>query len=186
MSQIIKNLASGPVPPAVPTSFVTQDGTGVPAANILIVNGASSTENNSNGVISKGGVVGTGTSNELDIVLTNRYQQTTTTVGAVTSTVTLLSALPTGTYTLDMSIAAFATAGGPAGNGYTIVGAVKSVAGVASLVGGAGAQQKDSFEDTVGANAVMGVSGNTITVTVTGVAGVSFDWIVTGTYTFIS
>lgn len=153
-----------------------------PTANNIFLVGGSSTVNDPNGIT----VIGTpGTSTET-FTLTNRYTQSTTTVGATTATVTILSALTTGTYTLDMSVAAFATAGGPAGNGYTIVGAVKSVAGVASLVGGAGAQQKDSFEDTVGANAVMGVSGNTITVTFTGVAAFNFDWTVTGTYVLVS
>lgn len=186
MSQIYKSLTSGPVPPAVPTQFNTQNGNAVPSANILIVNGFDSDENNANGIIVKGGVAGTGTSNEVDVVITNRYSQNSTTTGVSTSTVTILSALADGTYTLDMSVAAFATAGGPAGNGYTIVGSVKSVSGVASLVGGAGAQQKDSFEDTVGANAVLGVSGNDITVTFTGVALFDFNWNVTGTYIYRS
>jgi hypothetical protein len=39
MSQIIKNLTSGPVPPAVPTSFQTDSGVAIPVANILNIFG---------------------------------------------------------------------------------------------------------------------------------------------------
>ena len=46
MSQIIKNLASGPVPPAVPTSFVTDvNSPSVPIANIENVKGGETTAN---------------------------------------------------------------------------------------------------------------------------------------------
>lgn len=41
MSQVIKNLASGPVPPSVATSYVTDSGTAIPAVNILNVLGGS-------------------------------------------------------------------------------------------------------------------------------------------------
>ena len=87
MSQFFQTLNSGnvPIPPSVATSYVTQDGTAVPANNILIVNAFDSTEDNSNGLITKGGVVGTGTANEVDIVITNRLQGTGSTVGAVTA-----------------------------------------------------------------------------------------------------
>ena len=41
MSQVIKNLASGPVPPSVATSYVTDNGTAIPAANVLNVLGGT-------------------------------------------------------------------------------------------------------------------------------------------------
>jgi hypothetical protein len=164
-----------------PIESLTGDSGGpvFPTANNINILGDDSTVNNNNGIT----VVGTPGTSTQTVTLTNRYSQTANTVGAVTATVTILSGLADGTYTLDMSVAAYATAGGPAGNGYTIVGAVRSTSGVATLITN---QQKDSFEETIGANAVMGVSGNTITVTFTGVALFTFDWIVTGTYTFIA
>lgn len=191
MSQIYKSLTSGPVPPSVPTSFTTDvhdnttagPGNAVPAANILQLLGGETDQNNSNGIRTD---ANPNNGNIVLVELTNRFRQTTTTVGAVTSSVTILSALVAGTYTLDMSIAGFATAGGPAGNGYTIVGSVKSDGITASLCGGILAQQKDSFEDVIGANAIMDVSGNTIIVTFTGFAGITFDWLVTGTYILVS
>jgi len=43
MSQIIKNRATGPVPPDVPTSFLLDDGnSAVPAANVIQVHGVGS------------------------------------------------------------------------------------------------------------------------------------------------
>lgn len=93
MSQIIKNLASGPVPPAVATSYQTQNGTAVPISNVLIVDGFDSIENNDNGIITKGGVVGTGTQNEVDVVITNRIVITATTSdgGGQTQTITVMT-----------------------------------------------------------------------------------------------
>lgn len=177
MSQFFLNTTAGPIPPAVPTQFTADDATiGVPVANNFNLFSRETSANNDNGIQTT--TIANGSANHYT-ELTNRFLQTTTTVGAVTSTVTLLSSLLAATYVLDIKVAAFATAGGPDGNGYTIVGGVLSDGITATLLPN---QAKDSFENTVGANAVMGVSGNTITLTVTGVAGITFSWKVTGTY----
>ena len=61
MSQIIKSLLSGPVPPAVPTSFLLDDGnSAVPLANVLIVHGET------------GSTTSLGASNEIIINVENQ------------------------------------------------------------------------------------------------------------------
>lgn len=186
MSNAFLRTNSGNLPPDVPISFETQngtppvaDGTATPAANIIKFGSTSNDTNTTDGIVASG------SSNLVNYALTNRFRQTTTTSNAATSTVTILSALTAGVYVLDVKVAANATVGGPAGVGYTIVGAVRSTAGVAVLIPG---QQRDAFEEagvTTG-NAIVGVSGNTITVTVTGIAAFDFNWLVTGEYILIS
>lgn len=193
MSQIYKTLTSGgPIPPNIPTSFVTDSGTVVPAANVVNINGGTSTVNNSNGI--KVIANPNGSNNEV-IQLTNRATGSVTTTGAISANVITLAlgAVP-GVYTFDISVAGFANAGigSPLGCGFTIVGSVRTTGAAAILIP---TQVVDHFEEgTLGTapqvTSVLSVSGNNALVTVTGksdgVAGFVIDWVATLTYTFAS
>ncbi len=180
MSQAgIINTSSGPVPPAVPTSFITDiNSPSIPIANIENVFGGTSTTNNTNGIQTDG----SSGSNTLTIELTNRAVGSTTTAGAVTSAaITLaLGAVP-GVYTFDITVSGF-NSSTPAGCGFTIVGSIRTTGIAATLVPN---QAVDHFEEAslVTSAAVLAVSGNNALVNVTGVAGLNINWQATLNYT---
>lgn len=76
MSQIYKRITStGPIPPVIPTTFVTQNGNAVPAANILNVLGSA-------------GVSTSGAGNTVTITLTEVAPSYVNVVGPTTYVVT--------------------------------------------------------------------------------------------------
>lgn len=184
MSQAgILSSTTSPPPPDVPTEFETQNGTAVPAANILIVNGIDSTENNANGIITKGGVAGTGTSNELDIVITNRLQGSGTTVNA--GTVDIITFTPTviGTYSIEYRTAAYNTTS-LLGAGYSFFGAIR--------FDGVNSNICDIFDEFVNEEGTMSavdlvvvVSGANVILRSTGYAAQTINWSSVALYTFI-
>lgn len=180
MSQIYKS-ATGSTP-SIPTSFQTQDGTAVPLANVLIVNGEFSEENNNNGIITKGGVVGTGTSNEVDVVITNRLQGTVTTVGLVTSPIITFTPTVIGSYTIECRIAAYNTTS-LIGAGYSLFGTARYDGANSNLCG-----TVDRIVNEEGAmssaNATFTVSGADIVVSGVGYAGQNILWSAVALYTF--
>lgn len=184
MSQAgIVNTSSGPVPPSVPTSIETQNGTAVPSANILIVNGFDSSEDNVNGIITKGGVVGTGTSNEVDIVITNRIQGSVSTSGAATGTIITFTPSVVGTYSLEFRISVFNETS-VLGAGYSMFGAIR--------YDGVNSNICDVFDEIVNEEGTMtnvdisvSVAGANVLLQGTGYLGQEINWGAVGLYTFI-
>jgi len=176
MSQIYKDRSTGPVPPSVPTSLETQDGTAVPLANVLIVNGIDSTENNINGIITKGGVAGTGTQNKVDIVLTNRATGAVTTTDATPITIITFNCGATpGVYTIVGSISGFNSTVASGGS-YQFIAGVRTTGAASILIA---SQISDIFEEAgmAASDISVSASGNDFLVTVTGIAATNISWI---------
>ena len=187
MSQIYKPLtSSGPIPPIIPTNFQTQDGTAVPAANILIVNGFDSDEDNANGIITKGGVVGTGTANEVDVVLTNRITGAATTTDGVTPQT--VYSFPLGgapaTYLLEVRIVGFNVTDNLSA-GYTSYRVLRTTGAAATEINATPGIISEETTMT-GVLVVNGVSVNDATLTVTGLAGKVINWIALTTYIMVT
>lgn len=148
-----------------------------PTANNINVVGGSSTVNNPLGIT----VVGNpGTSTET-FTLTNRFNGSATTVGATTANVITfaLGATP-GAFFFSFGVAVF-NASTPAGAGYETYTTVRTDGATATIIG-----DTDSIthEDAalVATNAQVVVSANNVIFQVTGVAGLTIDWVVVGNY----
>ncbi len=180
MSQIIKSLLSGPVPPQVPTEFVTDDGTAIPAANILNVNGIDSTENNDNGILTR---ANPDLSDNLEIIISNRLFGTVTTAGLTTSAISTFSPTVIGTYSIEYRVSAYNTTSS-LGAGYSVFGTMRFDGVNCNLCG-----TPDKIVNEEGAmsaaNATMTVSGGSVSVNGVGYLGQTINWAAVGLYTFI-
>ena len=190
MSQFFINSAglTPVIPPNVPTSFVTDNGTVIPAGNVVNINGGSTSANSPNGILIIANP--TGSNNEV-IQLTNRLSGSGTTTDATpTPIITFpLGAVP-GVYTFDIVVAGFAKvgAGTPLGCGFTIVGSVRTDGTTATLIP---TQVVDHFEEGALGVApqvlgVLSVAGNFAFVQVTGKVGYNINWNSIMNYVFVS
>jgi len=183
LSQIYKSSLSGPLPPSIRTSFVTDDGTAIPAANVLDVLGVDSTENNVNGIITRDHP---NLSNNLEIVVTNRLQGAVTTVGAVTSPIITFTPTAVGVYAIEVRVAAFNTTS-TLGGGYSCFGTAR-FDGVNSTICGT-MDRIANEEGTMGtpgnANVTMTVSGANVLFNGVGYALQTINWFAVGLYTYV-
>lgn len=101
MSQIIKNLAAGPVPPTVATSYVTDDGTAIPAANVLNVKGGPGISTYADPNLS----------NNLFIKVQNSVIDTGQTVNVQTIDLSTIDCSVPGTYFFTTQLVAYSTDG---------------------------------------------------------------------------
>lgn len=180
MSQFYQGVTAGALPPVVATSYVTQDGTAVPSGNVLIVNGVDSTEDNSNGIITKGGVVGTGTSNELDVVLTNRFSGSVTTTDETPTVIcTCPSALSSAVYSYLVTTAVINLTDNTGASQTATVAFRKTGAATAVVLN---TTDFLTLEDSSFVGSIDYSQTNVLTITVTGVAGKTMHWTTVGTY----
>jgi hypothetical protein len=177
------NSAAGPVPPAVPTSFVTDNGTAIPAANVLNTNGVDSTENNVNGILTK---ATPNLSNNWQVVLSNRLQGTVSTSDATPTAIVTFTPTVVGTYAIEGRIAAFNTTS-TLGAGYSIFGTIRWDAGGGGTATLCGSLDKIINEEGAmsSANVTMTVAGGSVSINAVGYAAEAINWSFVGLYTFV-
>jgi len=196
MSQAFKPLtSSGPIPPIIPTSFETDDGTAIPSANILEVFAYDSEENNLNGITTKGGNAagnppGTADSNEVGIYLTNRITGTAQTTDNSTDVNLILFNLNTaqggatpGTYLFSIRIVTYdVTKSLGAASDFNICIRTTGAAPTVLNTGNQFITEEGALEDS---RVEYGTSGNNLRVSVRGIDSDVINWSAVVEYIFI-
>lgn len=144
MSQIYIPVSDSVIPVDVPTSFVTDNGTAVPAVHILNVNGGFTDSNNTNGIATVANPVPTVGTNNLIIQLTNRFSSSATILSdPIPAPIVIVSfnlGGSTAAYRFKFDVIARVTATTqPLINigdtmGYTLFSTFKTIASVASII----------------------------------------------------
>lgn len=178
MSQIYKSSVSSPPPPTVATTYVTEDGNAVPAANILNVLATDTNIDNEEGI----DTIGSG--NTVTVRLTNRVRGTITTTDATPTTLISLplGATP-GVYVIEGNLVAFNVTD-TAGGSYSFAGSARTTGAAAVEIA---TEDKSIFEEAAMATAdfTYGVTGNNAFLEVIGIAGKTINWSGLFTYQFV-
>lgn len=175
MSQITKTLASGPVPPAIPTQFTADDATvGVPVANNMNLFSNDTVENNANGIQTT--TIANGTANHYT-QLTNRTRITTTTSDGAgqTQTVSLFTPASGSALTFVITVVGYDAANNETAGGQMVGLARRSAGGTTVIVG-----LSDTFDESdaglVATDWDSVTDGTDVQIEFTGVAGLTINW----------
>jgi hypothetical protein len=184
MSQagVLNSVSSNPLPPTIPTSFLTNSGTGVPASNQLSITGGTSTDNNLNGIETD---ANPNLSKFVHVKLTNRATGSiTTTDGSTVNLVTLPLGSTPGVYAISGSICGYIPAASQ-GGGYFFEGVTRTDGATATEFTGQFTNfQEDSAIQT--AFVLAATSGNNFVLEITGIAATSINWVGVVNFTFVS
>lgn len=155
---------SGPVPPSVATSYVTNDGTAIPSANILNVLGGSGIETYADPNLS----------NNLFIKVQNSTTDTGQTVNNQTINLSTIDCSTAGTYFFTTQISAYDIAGVEAAGG-SLYTTVRSTGGVVAVIDDTDAiAHRTSNLPSIDYQII--VSGTNAILQVTGQNGFTLDW----------
>ena len=163
------SVAPPPIPPTVPTSFTTDSGIAIPAANNLNIITSDTVANNDNGITD------TGSGSTVTIFATNRQTGTVTTTDATLTTIITFSMGATpATFYIYGNIQAF-NASTPSSGAYSFSGGYRTDGATATELG---VEFHDEFEDVVlvSSDVFLNTSGNNVLLQVQGVAGLSLNW----------
>ncbi len=171
MSQIYKSLASGPVPPTVPTQFTEDTGVATPAGNNLNVFGDDTTSNDVDGITT------TGAGSTVTILLTNRVSISTTTSDGAgqTQTVNLFTPSAGTSIAFRFLVTGYDTANNETAGG-ELIGLARSAGGTLVVIG-----TNDTFDESDVALAatdwdIIDTGSPILQATFTGVAGRTIAW----------
>lgn len=174
------------IPPEVATSYVTNNGTAIPSANVLQIVAIDVTDDNQNGIQVEGGLVQTGASNKVEVQLTNRITGTGTTTDDTTLVPLFsfdLGATP-GTYLFQHNVLAYNVTDSTS-LGYVIYKVVRTDGTAGVPISSQPGIQGDE-DDMVNALVQGAVLGNTVAIRVRGLLDKTIHWYTKTTYDFIS
>lgn len=155
--------------PTVPTTFTADSGSATPALNNLNVFGGNTVTNNDNGITTSGAA------STLNIQLTNRATGATTTADATPiSILTIPLGATPATFLLFGNVQAF-NASTPSGASYSVNAAFRTDGITATFIAG---EFDNIFEDAdlVNASASLDALGNSVVLSVQGIAGTNINW----------